>query len=107
MKDVLFAIAFVAAGIMIFFQLKKNKETARAIEEVRVIKKNTDIVVLIDSIHNVREKETIDSIKRLKATVDSMKSAQRIENTKLRNRNAALEKRVSDLDRLVGERPDF
>lgn len=105
--QILLVIAVIIGAVLLFLQGQQNKEFHRAIQEVREIQKNADIVALIDSIHSVRERKTIDSLRRLKVTVDSMKAAQRLENTKLRNRNAALENRVRDIDLRLGKRPDF
>lgn len=97
----------IIGAVLLFLQGQQNREFRQALQEVREIQKNADIVALIDSIASVREKGKIDSLRRLKVTVDSMKAAQRLENTKLRNRNAALENRVRDLDLRLGKRPDF
>jgi carbamoylphosphate synthase large subunit len=109
--EIFFTIGIFAAIVFIVISLRKDSEQAAEIKatkaEIQDIKKNVDIVAIIDSIERVRDRKYVDSLRQLKAEVDSIGRVMNITNTKLRKSNAALEKEVRRLDALLADRPDF
>lgn len=105
--QIVFAIGLIVIAIAVFISWRNDNKRDAEIEAIHDIKKNVDIVAIIDSIGRIRDRVFIDSLRQLKAQVDSLGLVQNTVNQKLRKSNAALEEKVRRLDAMLGGRPVF
>jgi hypothetical protein len=99
---ILLTCLLVMTGIKVYLLHRDEKQLSG---ELKKLKENTDIVLELDSILSAREQHLLDSIKVFRKVLDEAKKLQHDENTKLRRRNEALERRFRDL--VIPDRPDF
>jgi BMFP domain-containing protein YqiC len=93
-------LAALVVGLVFLFRVKRERD-----DELKQLRENFESIVNYDSIISASEKRMFDSLKVVREEFDRQIKIQHDENTKLRRRNSALEKRFNDLD--LGVRPDF
>jgi BMFP domain-containing protein YqiC len=104
-SEIISIVAILAVAVALFLLYQNRREDNAREGEIKKLKENFETVVNYDSIISASEKRMFDSLKVVREEFDRQIKIQHDENTKLRRRNSALEKRFNDLD--LGVRPDF
>lgn len=104
-SDIISVVATLAIFVGLYLLFQNCREDNAREAEIKKLKENFETVVNYDSIVSASEKRMFDSLKVVREEFDRQIKIQHDENTKLRRRNSALEKRFNDLD--LGVRPDF